>query len=71
MNSTSILSSSSSESSSIDNPPSPPRKMRSFKDLYEVINPIDVGLILYCHLFTCETIMFEKKQLKVKSEDFL
>jgi len=28
--------------------------------MYEVINLIDDDLILYCHLDTCEPIVFEK-----------
>jgi len=60
MNSTLHLSFSSSRSSSSGSPPSPPWKMRSLDDMYEVINLIDDDLILYCHLDTCEPIVFEK-----------
>jgi hypothetical protein len=40
-------------------PPSSPRKMRSFNDLYEVTNPID-NAKLYCHLATFNPIVFEE-----------
>jgi hypothetical protein len=33
--------------------------MRSLDDLYEVTNPIDDNLTLYCHLAICESIVFE------------
>ena len=59
MNSTSS-SSSSSESSSSGIPPSPPKKMRSLNDLYKVTNPIDNDVTLYCHLATCDPIVFEE-----------
>ena len=60
MNSASFLSSSSSGSSSGGSPPSPRRKMRRLEDFYEVINLINDDLTLYCHLFICETIVFDK-----------
>jgi hypothetical protein len=60
INSTSPLSSSSKESSSSGSPPSPPRKMMSLDDLYEVINHIDDDVTLYCHLATCDPMMFEE-----------
>jgi len=60
MNSTSPSSSSSSGSSSSDNPPSPLRKTRSLHDLYEVTIFIDDDVILYCHLATCDPIVFEE-----------
>jgi hypothetical protein len=56
----STFSSSSSESSSNGTPPSLPKKMRSLNDLYEVTNPIDNDVTLYCHLATCDPIMFEE-----------
>jgi len=55
---TTISLTSFNESSSNGTPPSPPRKMMSLDDLYGVINPID-DVTLYCHLATCDTIMFE------------
>jgi hypothetical protein len=51
-------SSSSNESLSSGTPPSSPSKMRSLDDLYEVTNFID-DVTLYCHLATCDTIVFE------------
>jgi hypothetical protein len=60
MNSTSHLSSSSSGSSSSDNSPSPLRKTRSLHDLYEVTTPIDDDVTLYCHLATCDPIVFKE-----------
>jgi hypothetical protein len=51
-------SSSSNESSSNGTPPSPPRKMRSLNDLYEIANPIDNDVTLYCYLATYP-IVFE------------
>jgi len=60
MNSTSFLSFYSNGSSSGGSLPSPPRKMRRLEDFYEVINPIDDDLTLYCLLFICETIVFDK-----------
>ena len=41
-------------------PSSPPRKMMSLDDLYEVTDPIDDDVTLCCHLATCDPIMFEK-----------
>ena len=60
MNSTLPLSSSSSGSSRSGSPPSPPRKMMSLDDLYEVTNPIDNEVTLYCYLTTCDPIVFEE-----------
>jgi hypothetical protein len=60
LTSPSSLSFSSNESSNSGIPPSPLRKMRSLDDLYEVTNPIDDNLTLYCHLAICESIVFEK-----------
>jgi hypothetical protein len=57
--SSTFSSSSSNESSSSGIPLSPPRKMRSLNDLYEVTNLID-DVTLYYHLTTCDTIMFEE-----------
>jgi len=51
--------SSSNESSSSGIPPSPPKKMRSLDDLYDVTNFIN-DVTLYCHLATCDTIVFEE-----------
>jgi hypothetical protein len=34
--------------------------MRSLNDLYEVTNPIDDYVTLYCHLATCDLIVFEE-----------
>jgi len=55
----STSSSSSNENSSSGTPPSLPRKMRSFDDLYEVTNPID-DVTLYCHLAKYDTVVFEE-----------
>jgi hypothetical protein len=60
INSTSHLSYSSSESLSSSSPPSPPRKMKSFDDLCEIINSIDDDLTLYYYLVTCKHIVFGK-----------
>jgi hypothetical protein len=60
MNSTSHLSYSSSESLSSGSPPSPPRKMKSFDNLYEITNSIDDDLTLYYYLVTCKHIVFGK-----------
>ena len=60
MNSTSHLSYSSSESLSSSSSPSPPRKMKSFNDLYEITNSIDDNLTLYYYLVTCKHIVFVK-----------
>jgi len=32
----------------------------SLDDLYEVTNPIDDDVTLYCYLATCDPIMFEE-----------
>jgi ATP-dependent Clp protease adapter protein ClpS len=48
----------SGKSSNSDTPPSPPRKMRSLDDLYEVTNLND-DVTLYCYLATCDLIVFE------------
>ena len=53
-------SSSSNESSSNGTPPSPPRKMRSLNDLYEINNPIDNDVTLYCYL-AIYPIVFEEE----------
>jgi hypothetical protein len=55
-----LSSSSSSESSNSGSSLSPPRKIRSFDDLYEVHNPIDDDVTLYCQLATCDPIVFEE-----------
>ena len=55
----STSSSSSNESSSSGIPLSPPRKMRSLDDLYEVTNLID-DVTLYYHLTPCDTIVFKE-----------
>jgi hypothetical protein len=34
--------------------------MMSLDDLYEVINHIDDDVTLYCHLATCDPMMFEE-----------
>ena len=34
--------------------------MRSLDDLYKVTNPIDDYVTLYCHLATCDLIVFEE-----------
>jgi len=60
MSSIYLSSSSYSESSSNGTPQSPPRKMMSLDDLYEVTNPIDDDVTLYYHLATCDPIMFEE-----------
>jgi len=60
MNSTLPLSFFSSGSSSHGSSHSPPRKMRSLDDLYEVTNPIDDNVTLYCHHATCDPIVFEE-----------
>ena len=60
-NSISPLSSSfSNGSSSNGNPPSPPRKMSSLDDFYEVTTSIDHDVTLYYHLAICDPIMFYK-----------
>ena len=68
MNSTSHLSYSSSESLSSGSPPSPPRKMKSFDDLCEIINSIDDDLTLYYYLVTCKHIVFGKA---IKNKELL
>jgi hypothetical protein len=59
----------SSTSSSFSNESSssgtPPRKMRNLNELYEVTNSIN-DVALYCHLATCEIIMFEEAINNVK-----
>jgi hypothetical protein len=60
MSSTSPSHSSSSGNSSSGTSQSPPRNMRSLNDLYEVTNPIDDYVTLYCHLATCDLIVFEE-----------
>jgi len=52
-----VISFSSSKSS---NSGTPPRKMRSLDNLYEVTNHIDNDVTLYYYLATCDTIVFEK-----------
>jgi hypothetical protein len=68
INSTSHLSYSSSESLSSSSPPSPPRKMKSFDDLCEIINSIDDDLTLYYYLVTCKHIVFGKA---IKNKELL
>jgi hypothetical protein len=34
--------------------------MKSLDDLYEVTNSIDDDVTLYCHLATCDPIVFEE-----------
>ena len=34
--------------------------MRSLGNLYEVTNPIDDDVTLYCHIATCDLIMLEE-----------
>jgi hypothetical protein len=34
--------------------------MKSLDDLYEVTNSIDDDVTLYCHLGTCDPIVFEE-----------
>ena len=53
-----MSSTSSNESLSNGTPPSSPRNMRSLDDLYKVTNLIN-DVTLYCHLATCDTIVFE------------
>jgi hypothetical protein len=60
MSSIYLSSSSYSESSSNGTPQSPPRKMMSLDDLYEVTNPIDDDVTLYFHLATCDLIVFKE-----------
>ena len=69
MNLTSPLSSSFSGSSNSGSPLSPPRKMRSLDDLYEVTNVINDDLTLYCHLAINEFIVFEKANKLWKVEN--
>ena len=54
------MSSTSSSSSESSSGGTSPRKMRSLDDLYEVINPIYNDVTLYCHLATCDLIVFEE-----------
>jgi len=56
----------SSGSSSSSTSPSPLRKMRILNDLYKITNPIDNDVILYCHLATCDPIVFEEAIKDVK-----
>jgi hypothetical protein len=42
-------------------PSSLPRKMRRLDNLYEVTNPIVDDVTLYCHLATCDPIVFEEE----------
>jgi hypothetical protein len=58
--SSSPLFSSSSESSSSGNPSSPPKRMRSLEALYDVTTLIDDDVTLYCHLATCDPIVFKE-----------
>jgi hypothetical protein len=55
----SSTSSSSNRNSNSGTPPSPPRKMRSLDDSYEVTNLID-DVKLYCHHATFNPIVFEE-----------
>jgi len=50
----------SNESSSSGNPSSPPKRMWSLDELYEVTTPIDDDVTLYYHLATSDPIMFEE-----------
>ena len=50
----------SNGSSSSGNPSSPPKRMGSLDELYEVTTPIDDDVTLYYHLATCDPIMFEE-----------
>jgi hypothetical protein len=51
---------SSHGSSSSYTPSNPLRKMRSLGNLYEVTNPIDDDVTLYCHIATCDFIVLEE-----------
>jgi len=38
----------------------PSRKMRSLGNLYEVTNPINDDVTIYCHITTCDLIVFKE-----------
>ena len=50
----------SNGSSSSGNPSSPPKRMGSLDELYEVTTPIDDDVTLYFHFATCDPIVFEE-----------
>jgi len=64
--SSSNSSSFSSGSSSSGTPSSPLRKMRILNDLCKVTNSINNDVILYCHLATCDPIVFGEAIMDVK-----